>query len=243
MRRGLLVLLVIFSLVLFSTCKKEEVKSEPILNIFAKDCNLSDTATTRAMRNAGYMILSQLYDSKSPDTANIVIDPEKLDSYIQILGLIYDTKDIPQVDTIRTIYPVSRARTFITLRLADNTSWAKQWAQGNLNTGNPQVNKLIKEYNLVIKLYNDITVEITGEKPINGPALYERFKNIQGVLHGMAYGRTAMSGEIKIKIENDLATVSFYDIGVYCLGKNCHSQYDFTVDSNCNVHFVRRFYF
>jgi hypothetical protein len=227
---------------LFFACKEPETPS-PIINIFAKDCSISEISRAKAMHQAGYMSLYEIYLSNSPDTAKIDIPAEKLDSYTQILGLIYDRKDIPQVDTISTIYHTSGwARTHLEVYLNENTPWATQWYDGK-TTSNAQLNKLISAHKLKISDMSSNYIRVEGEKPINGPALGKKFKDFPGVRGVLDYYRTGLKGRITIKIDGDIATVGFMELGRFCIIDPCHERYDFRVDSNCNVEFIGKVMF
>jgi hypothetical protein len=224
---------------LFFACKKADESPSPAINIFAKDCTISEAARKKAMHQAGYISLYEIYKSRSRDTANINIPAEKLDSYTNILGLIYDRKDIPQVDTISTIFhSLGWARTYIEVSVDENTPWVQQWVEGRTITSNEQLNKLIIAHQLRITQMSKTYIYVEGAKPLNGPALAKKFKSIAGVRGVLDYYRTGSIGEIAIKIDGDVAIVSFAELGGYCITDPCHDRYDFRVDSNCNVQFI-----
>jgi hypothetical protein len=225
--------LLVWGMLVFTRCQNDQ-ETEPAP--FAGSCPISEQARAAVTENAARVALYQLYQSRSPDTARVEI--AQLENYTKILGLVYDRTDIAQRDSVIGIrHTEGRALTILELHLDPTVNWVGQWLAGNPNTDNPQVNQLIKAYELTLTRPGSLFT-VQGKKPLNAPALYQQFKNIAGVKGGYYQAGALRAGRMDISIAGDKATVQYFDVGGYCINNSrCNTRYDFEVGNDCRVNY------
>jgi hypothetical protein len=151
------------------------------------DVLLSDSLRSVYREDAARLALRRLVQSGYD---GIAIPPEQIRVFYDALVLVHNVSDWPPRDSVVELY---RIHTFPTPATHDlllwinaGTAWADAWSRGERFTGNPDVDGLLRTYDLTLARYfpltgGDALVVLHSAAPINVGALAPLFAEISGV--------------------------------------------------------------
>ena len=153
--------------------------------------NIPDSIITMYFEDASYLTLRDIYITNLHKDSLIEI-PSDLYKSITMVFFIYITHLIcgerfSNSNLLNSLLALILTHIAFSSHSTDSKSWIKNWELGNRLTGNNDVDKLMKDYNLQIENYfvwPDVhTVEIYAPFSLNMFALANHFSKVDGVLY------------------------------------------------------------
>lgn len=183
----------------------------------------------------------------------IRLDSKDLNRVLKAIVSIHNAaKDLLAADTVFAYKIKTYGRPYlrkigVTFRTAYGTE--NTWKKGDNTTENAEINKLIKRYDLRItkvkkkKRYSE-AILVSGDA-LNMPALGREFEKIQAVWSAYYY-RRYFSNRIRSDIEliefgKDIILRFSYNWGDCAAGCIFRRYWEFKVDKNCKVEFLRSY--
>jgi hypothetical protein len=193
-------------------------------------------------------ILSVLYMNKR-DSLQVRLPKNLIDVIYNGLLQIYNS-DLKAAHKATKRYSIHTARGGISHSLLvtfDSTeTWVKAWENGKRFTGNKNIDKLLKKYDLsLVKFYPwhfAYGAMLRSAQPLNQFALARKFKSLKSILGAEpnGYFYIDLPSNIKIKIKQDYVNYIFIRGTIKC-PSDCADDpetWSFNVFSNGRVKFV-----
>ncbi len=208
--------------------------------------NYGDDATRLALR-------SQL---ASPAKDDILVSSNLINRYLAALSAIHSS-DFAARDSVFDVYEIHTTDfpefNELTLQVDISKDWVQEWEDGNVLTGNSDVDGLVNFYGLKLNGFNSFDTdqgtfhlaELVSNDPLNIAALADRFKAIDGVFGASTDSESDIGNEIVI-VDNGTSLEVTFTVGYDEIGEpnDCDGDCDFArswifeVADNCEVRFI-----
>lgn len=202
------------------------------------DTSLSprDSVRQAYLADAQQLALRDLVERNS-DT--VVLPDSLVAPYHQALMQVYDAEELEARGKIEGIHAKRRYSLHkVLIGVSESAGWARAWAAGRAQTGNPEVDALVDTYALSVEDYIDgIDVAVLrSPQALNTEALGARFGAISGVEYGES--STQFGGQVDITAERESeAVLLHYTVGSGDCPSGCihHTTWTFRVEADGDV--------
>ncbi len=153
----------------------------------AEDSSLPDSMRRAYYEDAARLALRELERTRDLATEPVELPAELVQTFYEALILVHNAVDLPARDAVVEAYAI---HTFLHPELyslvlsADTTrAWVKALRRGETVTGEPQVDKLLHQYELSLRRQSFVLdfFILQTKQPLNLPALARKFSEIAGV--------------------------------------------------------------
>ncbi len=237
----------ILALTVLWGCVKDPVTKPPTQNVIKSSCNGNAFTTDYFKEDAG--ILAVKYANKLNDGA-ISISQTYYDEILAALLAVYNSTDLPERDSVVTLYPIhaknSESIHQLLMNLDGTLSWVDEWRMGNKITNQPDIDQLVSDYDLEIQVLDDtpnnITVLITSILPINILNLANNFKQINGVSSAAVKEAEFDGNDIQYYKDNIFRELIF-SVGYGDCQNSCEFRryWRFLIYIDCSVEFLESY--
>ncbi|HEX7049301.1 MAG TPA: hypothetical protein VF188_03730, partial [Longimicrobiales bacterium] len=172
---------------------------------------VADTLRARYIDDAARLAVRYLDETGAPGAGAVEIPAEYTTSFYNALAAVYALHH-PARDSVIEIY---RIRTFpnpalyeVLVAVDEDHAWTHAWAEGRSLTGEPDVDALVKAYDLVVTKYyanhdthadDQALAVLRAAMPLNIAALADRFERIAGVRYAEPNGVIGDGGDIRAR--------------------------------------------
>lgn len=223
---------ILIAIIFFSSCDGKDL---------GKPCEISDEARIYYQYDAASLALEYMHQIQSSDTLSIEIPDEYKTPFLNALGMIYDSPNIPYYDSI-TLCKRYIDDTYGAMFLFNfDEPWIIKWIEDIFPTGNAEADSLITKYNLVLdKSSLPYYLIVSSNKPLNYKSLINIFKYFPGIKNGFVGTKINYKSKIKGVLDNNLVNLRFYlgygECNPECLEYN-HWDYLINLD-NCTIQYL-----
>ncbi len=161
---------------------------------------------------------------------------------------IYNSTTIPARDSVVSLYKIHPSRNPETHQLLaavdGNAEWVENWENGVRLTGNPEIDRLMKKYNLQLESYytNGALVCLSSPKAINIRAFCCLFEKINGVFYSHPNhffgGGKEITASIKEECLELIISIGYGDCPSGCVYRH---YWLFEVEYDGTVHYIKSY--
>ncbi len=213
-------------------------------------CTAPANVLNMYLNDADRLALRRIYQQNLTYVDSVQIPQNRTDTILKALIAVYNATALPARNAVVNTYsihtfPIPNMDRVIVA--ADSIHpWMQQLKQGNLNTGNTQINNLISTYSLGIQNYNNFSgifsfhvVTFRSDSNYNMAQMADLFANIPTVAFTETVGVVGDGNNITAAIFPNYVELT-YSIGWEDCPSGCikHHYWVFRVNYNCAVEFA-----
>jgi|SRR3990172_631433 len=251
--RGLTGLIVFLIISIFAACDSWKEGNPfgpgfayPVV-VPAQDRNVPESVRERYREDAARLALHKVDEIGGHLAEQVELPVNLINTIYYALIHIYNSR-LPARDSVITLYDIHNYRDYYLYWVevcADTAqAWAKVWQNGQRFTGNLEIDRLIRAYDLQVVDYSPFLsccdlVTLRSNRSLNTVALAKQFEEIDGVV--AAYGGGDGGDGNNIKAESKESYWQFeYSIawGDCHFGCTCHHFWIFRVHTNGKVEYA-----
>lgn len=225
------------------------VCSQPLVSqTVSSSCSASNSLTALYIDDADRLALRKIYAQNLTYKDSIIIPQTHADTVLKALIAVHNATTLPARDTVVSLlnihtFPNPILNTLYVVA-SPTLSWMQQLNQGNIPTGNTQIDGLISTYSLIIQNYsamfaNQHVVTFKSNNNYNLQPLTDLFENISGVDYSEPDGVVGDGNDIAATIYADhVKLMYFLKWGDCPAGCTALRYWVFNVYYDCSVEYV-----
>lgn len=225
-------IILLITIIFFASCDGKDI---------GKPCEISDEARIYYQYDAASLALEYMQQIQSADTFSIDIPDEYNTPFMNALGMIYDSPDIPYYDSIILCKRYIDDTYGATFLFSFDEPWIINWIEDIFPTGNNVADSLITKYNLVLdKSRLPYFLFVLSNKPLNYKSLVDIFEDFSGIEQGFAGTKINYKSKIKGVLDNNLVNLRFY-LGNGECNPECseYNHWDYLISlDNCTIQYL-----
>lgn len=188
-------------------------------------CEISQEARNHFQHDAASLALEYIYEHQIPDTTEFEIPEQYLNPFMDALGILYDSPNIPYYDSLIVCHRYLNETYGVLLAYNNQETWINNWINGIVPTGNSQADSLILQYNLTAQVLNFLDyIKVTFNHPLNTYQLIHTFKELPGIEHGFPDTYIFFFSKLEGELQGNNVFLRFYlgygDCFAGCFGYN-----------------------
>ncbi len=216
--------------------------------VVSSSCTAHDSIIQKYRDDADRLAMKKFYRNNLPYKDSVLIPEDHADTVLRALIAVYNATSLPARDSVISMYDV---HTFpdiylneIALYADSSLPWMQQLKNGNIPTGDPDIDSLLAKYGLNLVAYYTAWDSIDfawfrTDSNYNIPAMGNLFLAIPGVFSAEPNGLVGEGNNITDSIYTDHVELIYsYGWGDCWAGCIFHRYWKFNVDTNCNVEYA-----
>jgi len=231
----------LLSLITVAACEDNPV----IINM---DCALVGDGYDLYLNDAGELTMRHMIAEQLPEIDSTELPQEHIERIHKALIAVYNATDsLDSADEVVNQHMIHAFTFNSTNRMYaivdDSYAWTQEWAAGNTLTGNPDIDNLVNSYNLTLLGLNYSVAVLVSDNPINMIALANEFQSIDGIQSASPDAIFGDGNDIEMLNYTDDEITLVYSRGWGDCQAGCiyHHYWEFDIDADCIVTFVREF--
>lgn len=209
--------------------------------------NADESAKNLYMEDAMRLAVRLIRKEGGPSNGSVFIPDSYSLPILNALVAVYNATSFPERDEVVDKYKIhtfsSPFMSELLMQVDNSYGWVKQWENGSQETGNPDIDMLMKTYELTMKTYYKWSigdyVVLSAKNPLNLEPLAKQFSAIPGVISASEEVTCCDGNNIQLNLFSDYMELT-YSLGSGDCPAGCTYRHfwTFRVYSDCSVTFA-----
>ncbi len=211
----------------------------------------SSCVGTDSIKNIYYvdavrLAVKRIYDINSPDTINVTIRQENIDSCLSSLIAVHNATGLQARDTVIDILQIHTqdpVLNFFSIEVDTANPWTTSWKQSVTLTGDNTIDTLLIKYGLTLVDYivggSQVFALFQTDSLLNIYALVDSFKLLPGIVDVQKAPMPGDAPNIYYTVQDSSQKLTFRYGWGDCLNGCIYSRYwEFKIYQNCSVEYL-----